>query len=183
MDGDQFIPPPPPPEEPAQRRTGMRKIAATALLSVGLLAGTGVGSFVIAHAASSTTASSGATLTATTASPSTTAPATKTPSTTMCPNMGRPAPRADRSLPSLKAARRFRRVASPPLEGAAVPGVEDGIGRILWQARPRELPNASTSASLSRRRSLVRSADMRISSLARSLHPLGEPRVELRAPE
>ena len=88
MDHDQFIPPPPPPEEPARRRTGMRKIAATALLSVGLLAGTGVGSFVIAHAASSTTASSGATLTATTASPSTTAPATKTPSTTTCPNMG-----------------------------------------------------------------------------------------------
>ena len=51
MDGDQFIPPPPPPEEPAKRRMGMRKIAATALLSVGLLAGTGVGSFVIAHAA------------------------------------------------------------------------------------------------------------------------------------
>ena len=88
MDGDQFIPPPPPPEEPAQRRKGMRKIAATALLSVGLLAGTGVGSFVIAHAASSATASSGATLTASTASPSTTTPATKTPSTTMCPNMG-----------------------------------------------------------------------------------------------
>ena len=58
MDGDQFIPPPPPPEEPGKRRTGTRKIAATALLSVGLLAGTGVGSFVIAHAASSTPASS-----------------------------------------------------------------------------------------------------------------------------
>ena len=88
MDGDQFIPPPPPPEEPGKRRTGLRKIAATALLSVGLLAGTGVGSFVIAHAASSS-ASSGATLTASTATPSTTAPATKTPSTTtMCPNMG-----------------------------------------------------------------------------------------------
>ena len=87
---DQFIPPPPPPEEPARRRTGMRKIAATALLSVGLLAGTGVGSFVIAHAATSTTASSNAaTLTASTATPSTTTPATKTPSTsTMCPNMG-----------------------------------------------------------------------------------------------
>ena len=52
MDGDQFIPPPPPPAEPVRRRTGLRKIAATALLSVGLLAGTGVGSFVIAHAAS-----------------------------------------------------------------------------------------------------------------------------------
>jgi len=90
MDGDQFIPPPPPPEEPAKRRTGMRKIAATALLSVGLLAGTGVGSFVIAHAASTTTASSNATtLTASTATPSTTTPATKTPSTsTKCPNMG-----------------------------------------------------------------------------------------------
>ncbi len=90
MDGDQFILPPPPPEEPAKRRMGMRKIAATALLSVGLLAGTGVGSFVIAHAASNTTASSSAaTLTASTATPSTTTPATKTPSTsTMCPNMG-----------------------------------------------------------------------------------------------
>ncbi len=90
MDGDQFIPPPPPPEEPVRRRTGLRKIAATALLSVGLLAGTGVGSFVIAHAATSTTASSSAaTLTASTATPSTTTPATKTPSTsTMCPNMG-----------------------------------------------------------------------------------------------
>ena len=88
MDGDQFIPPPPPPEEPGKRRTGMRKIAATALLSVGLLAGTGVGSFVIAHAASSTPASSTSTLTASTATPSTT-PSTKTPSTTtMCPNMG-----------------------------------------------------------------------------------------------
>ena len=89
MDGDQFIPPPPPPEEPAKRRTGMRKIAATALLSVGLLAGTGVGSFVIAHAASSTAASSSAaSLTASTATPSATTPATKTPSTThMCPNM------------------------------------------------------------------------------------------------
>ena len=85
MDGDQFIPPPP--EEPGKRRTGMRKIAATALLSVGLLAGTGVGSFVIAHTASSSS-SSGATLTASTATPSTTAPATKTPSTAMCPNMG-----------------------------------------------------------------------------------------------
>ena len=90
MDGDQFIPPPPPPEEPVRRRTGMRKIAATALLSVGLLAGTGVGSFVIAHAATTTTASSNAaTLTASTATPSTTTPATKTPSTsTKCPNMG-----------------------------------------------------------------------------------------------
>ena len=89
MDGDQFIPPPPPPEEPAKRRTGMRKIAATALLSVGLLAGTGVGSFVIAHAASNTVSSNAATLTASTATPSTTTPATKTPSTsTMCPNMG-----------------------------------------------------------------------------------------------
>ena len=88
MDGDQFIPPPPPPDEPAKRRTGMRRIAATALLSVGLLAGTGVGSFVIAHAASSTPASSSTTLTASTATPSTT-PSTKTPSTTtMCPNMG-----------------------------------------------------------------------------------------------
>jgi hypothetical protein len=88
MDGDQFIPPPPPPEEPVRRRTGLRKIAATALLSVGLLAGTGVGSFVVAHAATTTTASSSATLTASTATPSTTTPATKTPSTTMCPNMG-----------------------------------------------------------------------------------------------
>ncbi len=88
MDGDQFIPPPPPPEEPGKRRTGIRKIAATALLSVGLLAGTGVGSFVIAHAASSTPASStAANLTASSATPSTT-PSTKTPSTTQCPNMG-----------------------------------------------------------------------------------------------
>jgi hypothetical protein len=88
MDGDQFIPPPPPPDEPEKRRTGLRKIAATALLSVGLLAGTGVGSFVIAHAASSTPASSSTTLTASTTTPSTT-PSTKTPSTTtMCPNMG-----------------------------------------------------------------------------------------------
>jgi hypothetical protein len=86
MDGDQFIPPPP--EEPGKRRTGVRKIAATALLSVGLLAGTGVGSFVIAHAASSTPASStAANLTASSATPSTT-PATKTPSTTQCQNMG-----------------------------------------------------------------------------------------------
>jgi hypothetical protein len=92
MDGDQFIPPPPPPEEPGKRRTGPRKIAATALLSVGLLIGTGVGGFVIAHAASSTPASNSANLTASTATPSTTAPATKTPSTTTpstnCPNMG-----------------------------------------------------------------------------------------------
>ncbi|MFZ0919173.1 MAG: hypothetical protein WB807_04165 [Candidatus Dormiibacterota bacterium] len=88
MDGDQFTPPPPPPEEPGKRRTGIRKIAATALLSVGLLAGTGVGSFVIAHAASSTPASStAANLTASSATPSTT-PSTKTPSTTQCPNMG-----------------------------------------------------------------------------------------------
>ncbi|GEM_PF-2245581 len=84
MDGNQFIPPPPPPEEPERHGTGLRKIAATALLSVGLLAGTGIGSFVIAHAASSTTASSSAAnLTASTATPS-----TKTPSTTTCPNMG-----------------------------------------------------------------------------------------------
>lgn len=89
MDGNQFIPPPPPPEEPAKRRSGIRKIAATALLSVGLLAGTGVGSFVIAHAASNTAASSSAaSLTASTATPSPTTPATKTPSTTHpCPNM------------------------------------------------------------------------------------------------
>jgi hypothetical protein len=88
MDGDQYIPPPPPPEEPEKRKTGPRKIAATALLSVGLLAGTGIGSFVIAHAASSTPASSSSTLTASTATPSPT-PSTKTPSTTtMCPNMG-----------------------------------------------------------------------------------------------
>jgi hypothetical protein len=67
----------------------MRKIAATALLSVGLLAGTGVGSFVIAHAATTTASNNAATLTASTATPSTTTPATKTPSTsTMCPNMG-----------------------------------------------------------------------------------------------
>ena len=89
MDGDQFIPPPPPPEEPVRRRTGLRKIAATALLSVGLLAGTGVGSFVIAHAATNAASNNAATLTASTATPSTTTPATKTPSTsTMCPNMG-----------------------------------------------------------------------------------------------
>jgi hypothetical protein len=84
MDGDQLTPPPP--EEPGKRRTDPRKIAATALLSIGLLAGTGVGSFVIAHAAASTPASS-TTLTASTATPSTT-PSTKTPSTTQCPNMG-----------------------------------------------------------------------------------------------
>ena len=94
MDGNQFTPPPPPPEEPVRHGTGLRKIAATALLSVGLLAGTGIGSFVIAHAAASTTASSSAAnLTASTATPSTTSPATKTPatktpSTTTCPNMG-----------------------------------------------------------------------------------------------
>jgi len=88
MDGDQLIPPPPPPEEPAKRSTGLRKIAATALLSVGLLAGTGVGSFVIAHAATSAPAASTSTLTASTATPSAT-PSTKTPSTTTkCPNMG-----------------------------------------------------------------------------------------------
>ncbi len=87
---DQFAPPPPPPEEPAPpARRGMRprSIVATALLSVGLLAGSGIGGFVIAHAAgsSSTTASStAASLAATTATPS----ATATPSTTKCPNMG-----------------------------------------------------------------------------------------------
>jgi hypothetical protein len=89
MDGDQLIPPPPPPEEPVRPRTGLRKIAATALLSVGLLAGTGVGSFVIAHAATTAASNNAATLTASTATPSTTTPATKTPSTsTKCPNLG-----------------------------------------------------------------------------------------------
>ncbi len=90
MENDQFIPPPPPPEEPVKRGTGARKIAATTLLSVGLLAGTGLGSFVIAHAASSTHTSSSATLTATTPTPAATGtPSTKAPSTaTRCPNMG-----------------------------------------------------------------------------------------------
>jgi hypothetical protein len=88
MDGDQFIPPPPPPEEPQRHGTGVRKIAATVLLCAGLLVGSGVGGFAIAHAAG--TASTTASSTATTLAASTTTPsATKTPSTTMpCPNMG-----------------------------------------------------------------------------------------------
>ncbi len=48
MDGDQLIPPPPPPEEPVRRATGLRKIAATALLCGGLLVGSGIGGFRIA---------------------------------------------------------------------------------------------------------------------------------------
>lgn len=86
MDGDQFIPPPPPPEEPQRRGTGLRKIAATALVCAGLLVGSGVGGFAIAHAAGNATPSG----TATTLAASTTTPsATKTPSTkTPCPNMG-----------------------------------------------------------------------------------------------
>jgi hypothetical protein len=86
---DQFTPPPPPPEEPAppaRRGMGPRKIAATALLSVGLLAGSGIGSFVIAHAASSPSTTT-ASLTATTTTPTAT-PSTTKPSTTNCPNMG-----------------------------------------------------------------------------------------------
>ncbi len=88
MDGEQFSPPPSPPALPARRGSGFRRIAATAMLSAGLLAGSAIGGFVIAHAAggSSTSASSSATsLTATTSTP----PATKTPPAThtACPNM------------------------------------------------------------------------------------------------
>jgi hypothetical protein len=89
MDGDQFSPPPPPPEPPPRRPTGIRKVAATALLCGGLLAGSGIGGYAIAHAASSsnTPASSSATTTAATSTP--TPSATKTPSMTHpCPNMG-----------------------------------------------------------------------------------------------
>lgn len=89
MDGDQLIPPPPPPEEPAPRRSGLRKFAATALLCGGLLVGSGIGGFAIAHAAgnASTTASASA---STVAASTTTPAATKAPSTTHpnCPNMG-----------------------------------------------------------------------------------------------
>jgi hypothetical protein len=89
MDSDQLTPPPPPPEPPARRATGIRKVAATAMLCAGLLAGSGIGGYAIAHAASSsnTPASSSATTTAATSTP--TPAATKTPSTThSCPNMG-----------------------------------------------------------------------------------------------
>ena len=89
MDGDQLTPPPPPPppEEPAPRATGLRKIAATALLCGGLLVGSGIGGFAIAHAAAngSALASSYA---STTAASTTTPAATKAPSTTNCPHMG-----------------------------------------------------------------------------------------------
>ena len=88
MDSDQLIPPPPPPEELPPRATGLRKIAATALLCGGLLVGSGIGGFAIAHAAgnASTSASSNAT---TTAASTTTPAATKAPSATPnCPNMG-----------------------------------------------------------------------------------------------
>jgi hypothetical protein len=84
---DQFIPPPPPEEQPPRHGKGLRKVAATAMLCAGLLAGSGIGGFAIAHAAgtSSTTASSSATTMASTSTPS----ATKTPATkTGCPNMG-----------------------------------------------------------------------------------------------
>jgi hypothetical protein len=78
MDGDQLIPPPPPPEEPAPRATGFRKIAATALLSGGLLVGSGIGGFAIAHAAGNGS---------TTAASTTTPAATAAPSMTNCPHM------------------------------------------------------------------------------------------------
>ena len=138
MDGDQFIPPPPPPEEPEKRKTGMRKIAATALLSVGLLAGTGVGSFVIAHAASSTPASSSSTLTASTATPSTNAVDEDPFDDDQVPQHGR----LDQhhrlaSLPPPQGGPPSRRAASPPLERPAVPVVEHGVGRIR-----RELSDA-----------------------------------------
>jgi hypothetical protein len=91
MDGDQLNPPPPPPEEPAQparRATGFRKIAATAMLCGGLLVGSGIGGFAIAHAAGN--ASTPASTNATALAASTTTPAaTKAPATkTNCPNMG-----------------------------------------------------------------------------------------------
>jgi hypothetical protein len=87
MDPDQLTPPPPPPEPPARRATGIRKVAATAMLCAGLLAGSGIGGYAIAHAASSSNAptSSSATTAAATSTPS----ATKAPSMTHpCPNMG-----------------------------------------------------------------------------------------------
>ncbi len=86
MDGDQLIPPPPPPEEPVLRATGLRKIAATALLCGGLLVGSGIGGFAIAHAAGNASATSSA---STLATSTTTPAATKAPAThTGCPNMG-----------------------------------------------------------------------------------------------
>jgi hypothetical protein len=89
MDDDQLVPPPPPPEEPIKRQTGARRIAVMGLLAAGLLAGTGAGSFVIAHAATSSSPSSGTSLTASTTTPAPTAtPKAKTPSTVTCPHMG-----------------------------------------------------------------------------------------------
>ena len=90
MDGDQFIPPPPPPppEQPERHGTGFRKVAATALLSVGLLAGSGIGGYAIAHAAGSSNTTASSTATTTTAATSTPS-ATKTPAATpACPNEG-----------------------------------------------------------------------------------------------
>jgi hypothetical protein len=90
MDGDQLIPPPPPPQEPEQpprRATGFRKIAATAMLCGGLLVGSGIGGFAIAHAAGN--ASPAATTASSLAASTTTPAATKTPATKPnCPNMG-----------------------------------------------------------------------------------------------
>jgi hypothetical protein len=90
MDGDQFTPPPPPPEPQERRATGVRKVAATALLCAGLLAGSGIGGYAIAHAASGSTPTASSSATTTTAATSTPTPAAgKTPSTThQCPNMG-----------------------------------------------------------------------------------------------
>jgi hypothetical protein len=90
MDGDQFTPPPPPPEPPERRATGVRKVAATALVCAGLLAGSGIGGYAIAHAASSSTTPASTSATTTTAATSTPTPsASKTPATThQCPNMG-----------------------------------------------------------------------------------------------
>ena len=84
MDGYQFTPPPPTPEPPARRATGIRKVTATALLCAGLLAGSGIGGYEIAHAASSSNTPASTSATTTTAATS-----TPTPSATHhCPNMG-----------------------------------------------------------------------------------------------
>ena len=90
MDGDQFTPPPPPPEPSERRPTGVRKIGATALLCAGLLTGSGIGGYAIAHAASNPTTTASSSATSTTAATSTPTPsAGKTPATThQCPNMG-----------------------------------------------------------------------------------------------
>ena len=84
MDGDQFIPSPPtpPPEQPERQATGFRKVAATALLSVGLLAGSGIGGYAIVHAAGNSNTAASSTAATTTA-------ATPTPAATpTCPNRG-----------------------------------------------------------------------------------------------